>query len=220
MSSDEEERKLNKQIFTSPVEVQKARLERLMKNVEKPVFIPQKKEMKLPRAFQPHEFVRNVMGASAGAGSGEFDIYRGCRRRQIIREAFLSREAKEKEANEQWLAKVEDGKQKAESQTAKKRKKRLKQKGKLKNKKHTNGQKSNKSGEKDSSSSSNSPSEDEGEKVSNTEMKSAEVPVAQQEENHPVKESSSPLQKKEHDKTDIRKHIRNRQNSSSDEEKK
>ena len=35
------------------------------------------------------------LGASAGAGSGEFDIYRGCRRRQMIREAFLTREAKE-----------------------------------------------------------------------------------------------------------------------------
>jgi len=35
------------------------------------------------------------LGASAGAGSGEFDIYRGCRRRQIIREAYLSRVAKE-----------------------------------------------------------------------------------------------------------------------------
>jgi hypothetical protein len=35
------------------------------------------------------------LGASAGAGSGEFDIYRGCRRRQIIREAYLHREAKE-----------------------------------------------------------------------------------------------------------------------------
>lgn len=38
---------------------------------------------------------RSISGASAGAGSGEFDIYRGCRRRQIIREAFLTREAKE-----------------------------------------------------------------------------------------------------------------------------
>jgi len=62
MSSDEEERALRKQIFKNPVEVQKARLDRLMTNVEKPVFIPEKKEMKLPRAFQPHEFVRNVMG--------------------------------------------------------------------------------------------------------------------------------------------------------------
>jgi hypothetical protein len=35
------------------------------------------------------------LGASAGAGSGEFDIYRGCRRRQIIREAYLNRVAKE-----------------------------------------------------------------------------------------------------------------------------
>ncbi|CAF2753993.1 unnamed protein product [Rotaria sp. Silwood2] len=95
MSSDEEERLLKKQIFKNPVEIQKARLDRLMKNVEKPVFIPETKEMKAPRAFQPHEFVRNVMGASAGAGSGEFDIYRGCRRRQMIREAYLSREAKE-----------------------------------------------------------------------------------------------------------------------------
>lgn len=35
------------------------------------------------------------LGASAGAGSGEFDIYRGCRRRQMIREAYLNRQAKE-----------------------------------------------------------------------------------------------------------------------------
>lgn len=62
MSSDEEERALKKYIFKNPVEVQKARLERLMKNVQKPVFIPEKKDAKLPRAFQPHEFVRNVMG--------------------------------------------------------------------------------------------------------------------------------------------------------------
>lgn len=62
MSSDEEERALKKQIFKNPVEIQKARLERLMNNMEKPVFIPEKKEMKAPRAFQPHEFVRNVMG--------------------------------------------------------------------------------------------------------------------------------------------------------------
>lgn len=62
MSSDEEERELRKKIFKNPIEVQKARLDRLMTNVEKPVFIPEKKEAKLPRAFQPHEFVRNVMG--------------------------------------------------------------------------------------------------------------------------------------------------------------
>lgn len=29
------------------------------------------------------------MGASAGAGSGEFDIYRGCRHREMIRQEYL-----------------------------------------------------------------------------------------------------------------------------------
>lgn len=46
-----------------------------------------------PRAFFTHEFVRNVMGASAGAGSGEFDIYRGCRRRELIRQEYLTEQS-------------------------------------------------------------------------------------------------------------------------------
>jgi hypothetical protein len=75
MSSDEDERALKKQIFKNPVEVQKARLERLMKNVEKPVFIPEKKESKLPRAFQPHEFVRNVMGNEICFSSSLLNFY-------------------------------------------------------------------------------------------------------------------------------------------------
>ncbi|CAF1628241.1 unnamed protein product, partial [Didymodactylos carnosus] len=95
MSSDEEDRRRSKVILKTATEIQRARLDRLMDNVAKPVFIPEKKDLRQPRAFQPHEFVRNVMGASAGAGSGEFDIYRGCRRRQLIREAFKTREAKE-----------------------------------------------------------------------------------------------------------------------------
>ncbi len=34
-------------------------------------------------------------GASAGAGSGEFDIYRGCRRRQMIREEYIKEMAEQ-----------------------------------------------------------------------------------------------------------------------------
>ncbi|CAF0958012.1 unnamed protein product [Adineta steineri] len=221
MSSDEEERKLKKTIFKNPVEVQKARLERLMKNVEKPVFIPEKKDSKLPRAFAPHEFVRNVMGASAGAGSGEFDIYRGCRRRQIIREAFLNRQAKEKEASEEWLAKVENNKKKAETQTAKKRKKRMKRKGNTKTKKPTNGQNSNDKDGKSSSSSSGSDDEEVDEKTSDTETKTSETPITKAEENQSVKEPSSPVQQQQqqNEKTNIRQHLRHRKASSSDEEK-
>ncbi|CAF0857852.1 unnamed protein product [Rotaria sordida] len=213
MSSDEDERLLKKQIFKNPVEIQKARLDRLMKNVEKPVFIPETKDMKAPRAFQPHEFVRNVMGASAGAGSGEFDIYRGCRRRQMIREAYLSREAKEREANAEWLKKVETNKEKAETQAAKKRRKRLKHKEHSKNKKYTGNQNSNKLNESTSSS-----SDDEDEEISKSETNTSDVPVSNTEENQTVKEStpSPPIQ--QHEKIGIRKHLRHRQTNSSDEE--
>lgn len=34
-----------------------------------------------------------IKGASAGAGSGEFDIYRGCRRREQIRQEYLQEQA-------------------------------------------------------------------------------------------------------------------------------
>lgn len=44
------------------------------------------------------DFVRNVMGSSAGAGSGEFHVYRHLRRKEYARQKFIQ-EKSEKVSN-------------------------------------------------------------------------------------------------------------------------
>uniref|UniRef100_V9L811 PRKR-interacting protein 1-like protein n=1 Tax=Callorhinchus milii TaxID=7868 RepID=V9L811_CALMI len=119
-------------------EEQRLRLERLMRNAtlrisedadkDKQVPIPEKPKEWAPRP--PPEFVRDVMGSSAGAGSGEFHVYRHLRRREYMREEFMEKQAVKQRLEEEFQTKLGQNKQAAEERTAKRRNKRQKLKEK------------------------------------------------------------------------------------------
>lgn len=59
----------------------------------KPVIIPTTKERKDFANAIP-SFIRNVMGSSAGAGSGEFHVYRHLRRKEYARQKHIQQKSK------------------------------------------------------------------------------------------------------------------------------
>nr|CAH7715628.1 unnamed protein product [Callosobruchus chinensis] len=123
--SDNEEEK-TPVVIRNSTDLQRMKLEKLMKNPDKPVIIPERpKERGMPNV---PDFVRNVMGSSAGAGSGEFHVYRHLRRKEFARQKYMQERAEKKKLQEEYHKKLEENKKRAEERTAKKRLKRLKKK--------------------------------------------------------------------------------------------
>lgn len=69
-------------------EMQRVKLDKLMKNPQKNV-IPESVVQEKDFMNTIPSFVRNVMGSSAGAGSGEFHVYRHLRRKEYARQKFI-----------------------------------------------------------------------------------------------------------------------------------
>lgn len=108
------------------VDVQKRKLEKLMSDMTKEVYIPEPRKEWKPR--DPAEFVRHVMGSSAGAGSGEFHVYRGIRKRENKRTEYMEKKAIKDDLDESFQNKIEQNKSKLEQSTSKKREKRQRKK--------------------------------------------------------------------------------------------
>lgn len=75
----------------TPAEVQRNQLDKLLKDPAKPAFIPPPPKEKTLRP--PREMMKNVQGSSAGAGSGEFHVYKANRRREYERLKIMDEEA-------------------------------------------------------------------------------------------------------------------------------
>ncbi|KAI9659230.1 MAG: hypothetical protein M1831_003812 [Alyxoria varia] len=76
----------------------------------------------------PPEIVANVQGSSAGAGSGEFHVYKASRRREHERVKLMEQEASREEADKLWQQKQQENQAKEEAKASKNKKRREKAK--------------------------------------------------------------------------------------------
>ncbi|KAK7183900.1 hypothetical protein DPSP01_011843 [Paraphaeosphaeria sporulosa] len=74
----------------------------------------------------PPEIVANVQGSSAGAGSGEFHVYKASRRREYERLRMMDEEVKKEEDEREFQKKKEEQERKDREKTEKNRAKREK----------------------------------------------------------------------------------------------
>ncbi|XP_055386810.1 uncharacterized protein F37A4.2 [Condylostylus longicornis] len=123
--------KTERKVVRNAIDLQRIKLEKLMKNPEKPIIIPETPKEK-DFVYSVPTFVRNVMGSSAGAGSGEFHVYRNLRRKEYARQKMIEVKGYKESLDQQYRDKIEKNRLEAEAKTAKKRAKRLKRKEKQK----------------------------------------------------------------------------------------
>lgn len=141
-------------------DVQRLRLERLFAHPDKPVMIPTSAPRGAKKPHEAPEFVRNVMGSSAGAGSGEFHVYRHLRRKEYARQKYIDQQAREEEKDADYRQKLEENNRRAQERTARKRAKRLRRKQNMAKRK--------KEGKKEKDSGSSDEEDSTGENVETT----------------------------------------------------
>jgi hypothetical protein len=112
------------------LEKQRQQLERLLKDPAKPAAIPVPLKEKTIRP--PREMMKNVQGSSAGAGSGEFHVYKASRRLEYERLKAIHDGAHKEAVSREFEEKKRQREEETEAKTARNRARRQKKKERAK----------------------------------------------------------------------------------------
>lgn len=128
-SADHRRKPVKRQRRDDPISQQAATVEALFAKPDQEIKIPSS-EVGQYSGRAPPEIVSNVQGSSAGAGSGEFHVYKASRRREYERLRAMDEEVEKEKEDERYAREAEERRMKDEEETAKKRRKREMKRGK------------------------------------------------------------------------------------------
>jgi hypothetical protein len=127
-SADPRSRRPVKKRALTPVSQQAASVDALFAKPDKPIELPPAGGAAKQELPPPPEIVTNVQGSSAGAGSGEFHVYKAGRRREMERLRVMQEEVDRETGDKEWESKRNEARKKDEMKTGKNRRKREKAK--------------------------------------------------------------------------------------------
>ncbi|KAL0940772.1 DUF1168 domain protein [Colletotrichum truncatum] len=128
-SADPRSRRPMKKRALTPVSEHAKQLDALFSKPDQEIRMPPPPGAVAKRAVAaPPEIVTNVQGSSAGAGSGEFHVYKASRRREYDRLRAMDEEVKQEKDNEEFERQKAEREAKDEERTRKNREKREKKK--------------------------------------------------------------------------------------------
>ena len=127
-SADPRSHRPTKKRALTPVSAQAASVDALFAKPDREIRIPPSGDAKRSVRPPPPEIVTNVQGSSAGAGSGEFHVYKAARRREYERLRELDEEVRRERENAEFEREKAERERRDEERTRKNREKREKMK--------------------------------------------------------------------------------------------
>ena len=139
-SADPRSKRPTKRRAVTPLSEQATQIESLFKDPSKEIQLPgPPKQRTVASLAPPPEIVANVQGSSAGAGSGEFHVYKASRRREYERLRLMQLEVDKEKGDAEWAKQRDEAKRKDDEKTEKNRRRREKKKAARGNNKDASG---------------------------------------------------------------------------------